>query len=318
VTGLPLDELDPAALPAHTVIVAAPAKVNPYLRVLGKRDDGFHDLETVVLPIDLADRLQVHAYADETFRTLSLSLDVTGEPGLAGRIPVDETNLVLRAARALAEDGGVRGFAEIVLEKRVPVAAGLGGGSADAAAVLRALNELWGLGRSDEKLRALGAGIGSDVPALLAGGPCLARGRGERVEAVAGAGLDLAVVAFPFGVSSADAFGWWDEDGAVTGPDPAAALSALARIAAGDADAGAVAAAFTNDLEPPVSRRHEASRRTIELLEAAAVPAFMSGSGPTVVGVLPSGEESRLEPDVERELEGVAGRPVGYARTLLR
>jgi 4-diphosphocytidyl-2C-methyl-D-erythritol kinase len=104
----------------------------------------------------------------------------------------------------------------------------------------------------------------------------------------------------------------------VTGPDPAAALSALARIAAGDADAGAVAAAFTNDLEPPVSRRHEASRRTIELLEAAAVPAFMSGSGPTVVGVLPSGEESRLEPDVERELEGVAGRPVGYARTLLR
>ena len=234
-TGLPLDELDPAALPAHTVIVSAPAKVNPFLRVLGRRDDGYHDLETIVQPIDLADRLQIHADADETFRTLSLSLDVTGDPGLAARVPMDESNLVLRAARALAGDGAIRGFAEIVLEKRVPVAAGLGGGSADAAAALRALNELWGLGRADDELRALGASVGSDVPALLAGGPCIARGRGERVERVAGARLDLVVVGFSFGVSTADAFRWWDEDGAVTGPDPESALSALARLAEGAA-----------------------------------------------------------------------------------
>jgi 4-diphosphocytidyl-2-C-methyl-D-erythritol kinase len=315
-TGLPLDELDPAALPAHTVIVSAPAKVNPLLRVLGRRNDGYHDLETIVLPIDLADRLQIHAYADESFRTLSLSLDVTGDPGLAARVPVDETNLALRAARALAEEGGVRGFAEIVLEKRVPVAAGLGGGSADAAAVLRALNELWELGRADHELRALGASVGSDVPALLAGGPCIARGRGERVERVAGARLDLVVVGFSFGVSTADAFRWWDEDGAVAGPDPEAALSALARLAGGAEDAEAVKTAFTNDLEAPVARRHEAIRDARERLAAAGVPAFMSGSGPTVVGVLPSGRGPSVDPDAEGDLEEIAGRPVRYARTL--
>lgn len=316
-TGLPLDELDPAALPAHTVIVAAPAKVNPFLRVLGKREDGFHDLETIVLPIDLADRLQVHAYADETFRTLSLSLDVTGEPSLAARVPMDETNLVLRAARALAEDGRVRGFAEIVLEKRVPVAAGLGGGSGDAAAVLRALNGLWGLGRSDQELRALGAGIGSDVPALLAGGPCVARGRGELVEPVGRLllRLDLVVVGFSFGVSTADAFGWWDEDGAISGPDPEAALAALARIGEDGADAAAVIEAFTNDLDAPVARRHGTIRDARERLAAAGIPAFMSGSGPTVVGILPVGPEPRLEPGVERDLEEISGRPVRYTRT---
>jgi 4-diphosphocytidyl-2-C-methyl-D-erythritol kinase len=313
--GLPLDELDPAALPAHTVIVSAPAKVNPFLRVLGRRDDGYHDLETIVLPVDLADRLQIHAYADESFRTLSLSLDVTGEAGLAARVPMDETNLVLVAARALAEEGGIRGFAEIVLEKRVPVAAGLGGGSGDAAAALRALNDLWGLGHGDDDLRALGAAVGSDVPALLAGGPCLARGRGERVDPVAGARLDLVVVGFTFGVSTADAFGWWDEDGAVTGPDPAQGVSALARIAAGEVDAEEAATAFTNDLEGPVVRRHADVRLVRERLEEAGVPSFMTGSGPTVVGILPSGPEPRLDPAVERSVEELSGRPVRYTAT---
>ena len=312
-TGLPLDELGPAGLPAHTVIVPAPAKVNPFLRVLGRREDGYHDLETIVLPIDLADRLQIHAYADETFRTLSLSLDVTGEALLAARVPLDETNLVLRAARALAEDGGIRGFAEIVLEKRVPVAAGLGGGSGDAAAALGALNQLWMLGRSDADLRARGAEIGSDVPALLVGGPCLARGRGELVERVAVPRLELVVVGFSFGVSTADAFGWWDEDGAVSGPEPGAAVSALQRVAAGAPEA---AAALTNDLEAPVARRHDAVRQARERLVAAGVPSFMTGSGPTVVGVLPLGQGRRLSPDAERDLERIAERPVRYTTTV--
>ncbi len=315
-TGLPLDGLDPAALPAHTVIVSAPAKVNPFLRVLGRRDDGYHDLETIVQPVDLADRLQIHAAADETFRTLSLSLDVTGDPGLAARVPVDESNLVLRGARALAGHGAIRGFAEIVLEKRVPVAAGLGGGSADAAAALRALNELWGLGRADDELRALGASVGSDVPALLAGGPCIARGRGDRVERVAGARLDLVVVGFSFGVSTADAFRWWDEDGSVTGPDPESALSALSRLAEGAADARLAATAFTNDLEAPVARRHDDVRKVRDRLDEAGVPSFMSGSGPTIVGLLAAKPQPRLDPVVERAVEEIAGRPVRYAATI--
>jgi 4-diphosphocytidyl-2C-methyl-D-erythritol kinase len=105
----------------------------------------------------------------------------------------------------------------------------------------------------------------------------------------------------------------------VTGPEPEPALSALRRIAAGDEAviAGpAAAAAFTNDLEAPVVRRHGDVRMVRERLAAAGVPAFMSGSGPTVVGVLPSGREPRLDLDVERDLEEIAGRPVRYARTL--
>ena len=224
---------------------------------------------------------------------------------------------ILRAAHALAEAGDVRGFAEVVLEKLVPVAAGLGGGSADAAAALRALNDLWGLGRTDEQLRAVGAAIGSDVPALLLGGPCLARGRGERVEPVAAPRLDLVVVGFSFGVSTADAFRWWDEDGGVTGPGPDGFLAALERRAEGPARAGPedLAAVLHNDLEGPVAARHPAVRQARERLEAAGVPAVvMTGSGPTMVGVLPSA--GPLDPEVERGLEDIAGRPVRYAASL--
>src|SRR6185503_6827986 len=117
------------------------------------------------------------------------SLEATGDTGLLARVPLDETNLILRAAHALAVAGEVRGFAEFVLEKRVPVAAGLGGGSADAAAALRVLNRLWALGMPDDELHAVGATVGSDVPALLMGGPCVARGRGERVELAAAPGV---------------------------------------------------------------------------------------------------------------------------------
>src|SRR5207253_1673790 len=149
-------------------------------------------------------------------------------------------NLVLRAARALAEAGDVRGFAELVLDKRVPVASGLGGGSADAAAVLGALNSLWSLGLERGRLLEIAAMVGSDVPALLVGGPVLARGRGERVAPAPVASLDLALVTFSFGVGTADAFAWWDEDGGRTGPDPAAALAALARGGTAGPAAGAL------------------------------------------------------------------------------
>src|SRR6266542_111855 len=138
-------------LPSNTVEVEAPAKVNPFLRVLGLREDGYHDLETLILPVSLADVVRVHAYADPSmFRTLSLGLDVTGEPSLTRGVPVDETNLAMRAAMALAEDVQPKGFADSVIDKWIPAAAGLGGGSSDAAAVLRALNGLWSAGLDEE------------------------------------------------------------------------------------------------------------------------------------------------------------------------
>src|SRR5437016_10219566 len=152
--------------PAH-------AKLNVFLRVLGRRADGYHEIESLIVPVSLADDVTVRLDPE-------LRLSVRGE--LADSVPLDEDNLVVRAARVLAATGGVDAGADIELEKRIPVAAGLGGGSADAAAALLALNELWGCGLEAGELLACGAKVGSDVPALLAGRPVLARGRGEGVE----------------------------------------------------------------------------------------------------------------------------------------
>ena len=301
-------------VPPHTLIVPAPAKVNLFLRVLGRRDDGYHELETLMVPMGLADRLRVHAFADSgVFRSLSVTLELAGDPEYLAGVPFDESNLVLRAAAALSEAaGGIRGFAEFVLDKRVPAAAGLGGGSGDAAAALTTLNALWNLGLGDEELGRVGAQVGSDVPALLAGRPVVARGRGERVEAAVVARLALVLVTFSFGVSTADAFGWWDEDGGQTGPDPAGALAALRPGAFGDGGLASLAALLRNDLEKPVAGRHPAVHEVKERLHRAGVPvAVMSGSGPTVVGILPP-DTRRLGAQAERDLERIAGRPVLY------
>jgi 4-diphosphocytidyl-2-C-methyl-D-erythritol kinase len=265
----------------RTVRVVAPAKVNLFLRVLGRRPDGYHELETAVLPISLADRLDITAEAGPA---LELSLEVSGTAELVDGVPGDRTNLVARAAAALAERSGVGGSAAIRLEKRVPSAAGLGGGSADAAATLRALNDLWGCGLDDDGLRQVAAAVGSDVPALLGPGPCLARGRGERVEPIQARPLQWRLVTAPFGVRTADAFRWWDEDGPGPGPDPADTLAAAI-----DDDVHALGRLLSNDLEEPVARRHpEVRAARDELLAAGAVAAVMCGSGPTVAGLFPS------------------------------
>jgi 4-diphosphocytidyl-2-C-methyl-D-erythritol kinase len=270
--------------------VEARAKVNLFLRVLGRRRDGYHDLETLIVPISLADRLKIHASAGQAeFKTLSFSLDVLGERSLVAGVPVDESNLVLRAASALAAEAGVTGFADIELEKLIPVAGGLGGGSADAAAVILALNDLWDLGLPDRSLREIAALVGSDVPALLAGGAVLAQERGELIEKVEVPSYEWAIVPFPFGVNTAHSFAWWDEDGGVTGEDPAATLAA-----ARSGDSFELGPLLSNDLEAPVFRRHPEVRDAKErLLDAGAAGAVMCGSGPTVAGLVPAG--SRID-----------------------
>jgi 4-diphosphocytidyl-2-C-methyl-D-erythritol kinase len=268
------------------LVVDARAKVNLFLRVLGRRPDGYHELETLIVPITLADRLELHAHAGPgDFRTLSFSLAVRGEQHLIKGVPNDESNLVARAVARLAEAAGVRGFADVLLEKRIPPAAGLGGGSADAAATLLALNDLWELGLSGESLIEVASSVGSDVPALLAGTGVLARGRGELVERVDVPAYEWAIVPLPFGVSTADAFGWWDEDRGPSGPDPRSVL-----LAAEAGDVMALGPMLFNDLEEPVCRRHPEVREAKDrLLDAGAAGAIMCGSGPTVAGLLPPG-----------------------------
>jgi 4-diphosphocytidyl-2-C-methyl-D-erythritol kinase len=279
-----LDEPPGSASARGVTVALARAKLNPFLRVLRRRDDAYHELETLILPISLTDRLEVHAASDLVrFETLALQLDVSGDPELIAGVPQDESNLILRAAVVLADATGVRGFADFLLEKRIPAAAGLGGGSADAAATLRVLNELWGCGLGEDALRDLGASVGSDVPALLGGGAWLASGRGERLEPVVVKPQRWRLITFSFGVPTGDAYGWWDEDGGGTGPDPAPIVSA-----AEGGDPSVLGGLLFNDLEAPVIRRHpEVGLAKRRLLAAGALGAVMCGSGPTVAGLLP-------------------------------
>ena len=177
-------------------MLRTPAKVNLALEILGKREDGYHEISTVLQAIDLFDRLTVEDAAD-----LSLA---TTDPAL----PVDDGNLVVRAARALGAAAGVRRGARIALDKRIPVAAGLGGGSSDAAATLVALNRLWGLRWSAGRLGELAVGLGMDVPFFLGRGRALATGRGERLEPLPGDGGYALVLTNPnFPLSTRESYG---------------------------------------------------------------------------------------------------------------
>ena len=172
------------------VRAVAPAKLNLALAVLGRRGDGYHEIDSLAATLDLADEL---ALSDAGRRSIAYA----GESGRPVSIETDE-DIVLRAWLALADrvDGVPDGGAVRVV-KRIPVAAGLGGGSADAAAFLRAANALWGLGLDRDALIEIGASVGSDVPACLVGGLVRMRGRGERVEALANVeGSDLRAVLF--------------------------------------------------------------------------------------------------------------------------
>jgi 4-diphosphocytidyl-2-C-methyl-D-erythritol kinase len=290
--------------PMPTTTAIAPAKINLFLRVLGRRSDGYHDLESVLVPISLADGLQIHAASDPgEFRTLSFSLEVSGEPDSVRGVPVDESNLVLKAAKALADRVGVRGFADIHLKKRIPPAAGLGGGSSDAAATLRALNDLWGAGLGDDELMEIAAEVGSDVPAMLRGGAVLIGGRGERVVEQSTSPLSGVLATFDFGVRTGDAYGWWDSDGGTTGPDPRPLLESVS------GPVEVLGPILFNDLEEPVVRRHPQIGRVKEaLLRGGAIGALMAGSGPTVFGLLSPGTE--LELNARREVVELSGRSV--------
>jgi 4-diphosphocytidyl-2-C-methyl-D-erythritol kinase len=155
-------------------VLRAAAKVNLTLEVLGKRADGYHEIATVMQAVDLSDRITL-----DDADALELRSD-------SATVPSDASNLAWRAAAALREAARIETGVRIAVDKRIPVAAGLGGGSSDAAAVLIGLNRLWRLQWSIERLDEVAATLGSDVPFFLRGGAALARGRGEKVEALKG------------------------------------------------------------------------------------------------------------------------------------
>ena len=254
----------------RTIRRDAHAKINLFLRVLSTREDGYHEIESLVVPISLADRVVVRP-AEE------LRVEIAGEPALSP----GGLNLALVAALALADACADAAGALVEIEKRIPVAGGLGGGSADAAATLLALNELWGCEADVATLEEIGGRIGSDVPAMLSGEPVLMSGRGERLAPAEVPPFHWVLVRFRFGVRSPDAYRWWDEDGTGTGPDPDRLLAAAT---AGDAEA--LGPLLFNDLERPVAARDpEIGEAARDLIESGALGAVMSGSGSSVIGL---------------------------------
>ena len=157
----------------NVISLKAPAKVNLFLEILGKRDDGFHEIETIMQEIDLADSLQF----EETQEGVTLECNDKN-------IPANQDNLVCKAANLILEECGIKKGVLINLEKNIPVGAGLGGGSSDAATTLKALNSLWKVGLNNEELMEFAAKLGSDIPFFINGKTALCRGRGELITPV--------------------------------------------------------------------------------------------------------------------------------------
>lgn len=173
---------------SNPISLSAPAKINLTLAILGRRPDGYHEIESWIAKIDWCDRLTIASSSE-----LSLTLQGDGQG-----VPADDSNLVLRAAQAMAAEAGHPPDAAITLDKRIPVGAGLGGGSSDAAAAFMGLNQLWSLGWTTPRLSEVAARIGSDVPLFVGEAPAaVIRGRGERVEALANSWKGWLVIVVP-------------------------------------------------------------------------------------------------------------------------
>lgn len=274
-----------------SLTVFSPAKVNLYLRIIGKRPDGYHELETVMLPLDFGDEIVLES------RTAGLTLECDN-PSL----PTDDSNLALRAAKALSEALVVKHGAKLSLKKRTPLAAGLGGGSSNAAAVLTGLDRLWGLGAPPEKLHAVAASMGSDINFFLSGGAALCLGRGEKIKAIP-CKLSAAVLLVNpgFGISTKWAYENWARavpvEAGLTAHPPEVSL--LLRALAED-DLAGVSQCLFNSLEAPSVRKFPVLELIKKVMrDGGAAGALMSGSGATVFGLFAS------EPAAEKSAQRV-------------
>jgi 4-diphosphocytidyl-2-C-methyl-D-erythritol kinase len=306
-------------VPTGSVTVRVPGKVNLYLSVGDTRDDGYHELTTVFHAVSLLDEVTVRN-AD------MLSVRMVGEGSQGpGALPTDERNLAWKAAELMAEHVGRAPDVAITIEKSIPVAGGMAGGSADAAAVLVAMNSLWELGVPRRDLHALAARLGSDVPFALHGGTALGTGRGEELATVLARNTFHWVLAFADGGLSTPAVfaeidrlrasGERNLPPALDDPEPL-----LAALASGDP--AKLAPLLGNDLQPASLTLDPGLRRTLRAgVEAGALAGIVSGSGPTCAFLCASATSAV---DVGTELAGagvcrtvrVASGPVQGARVV--
>jgi len=305
-------------VPTGSITVRVPGKVNLYLAVGDRREDGYHELTTVFHAVSLLDEVTVRN-ADV------LSLEMVGEG--ADSLPTDERNLAWQAAELMAEHVGRAPDVAITVEKSIPVAGGMAGGSADAAAVLVAMNSLWELGVPRRDLHTLAARLGSDVPFALHGGTALGTGRGEELATVLARSTFHWVLAFADGgLSTPAVFAEIDrlresKDGDRSLPpaleDPEPVLAALA-----SGNPAALAPLLGNDLQPASLSLDPGLRRTLRAgTEAGALAGIVTGSGPTCAFLCASAASAV---DIGSELAGagvcrtvrVASGPVHGARVV--
>ena len=285
---------------SYAVRVSAYAKINLSLRVLGSRPDGYHEVRTIFQSIALHDTLTVRPRRGP----FALQCD---DPGC----PADKTNLVWRAAGHVWAASGRRGTmrdVEVRLSKRIPLQAGLGGGSSDAAAALRLFGSIWRV--KEPSLREIAVTLGADVPYFLDGGTVLGIGRGDVLYRLVDHPAAWVTLVVPsFGVGTADAYRWWDEIGGSKRPHPTAGR----RTASGLPDP-------SNDLQGPVAAHHPEITQIVRALrKAGAAHAAMSGSGSAVFGLFsrrPAAERAARALSKSSRALSAAGAP-GLRRVLV-
>ncbi|KRF19742.1 4-diphosphocytidyl-2C-methyl-D-erythritol kinase [Nocardioides sp. Soil797] len=295
------------------VSVRAPAKINLHLGVGPVRADGFHPLATAYQAISLFSTVTARP-AEEWSITCTASDDID-----VSSVPLDDSNLALRAARLLAEHGGVTTPVSLHIDKGIPVAGGLAGGSADGAAALLACDTLWGLRTPRAQLLELAGRLGSDVPFGLVGGSAAGHGRGEVVTELGDVGTyDWVVLTNPRGMSTPAVYAEFDEltDGQSI-PDPEIPAELIDALAAGDVRA--LAGSVGNDLQPASLRlRPELAEAMQAGLDASALAALVSGSGPTCLFLCEDTGHARQVADVLSAYGRavLASGPVSGARVL--
>ncbi|GBF11407.1 4-(cytidine 5'-diphospho)-2-C-methyl-D-erythritol kinase [Tepidibacillus infernus] len=257
----------------------APAKINLTLDVLGKRDDGYHEVEMIMTMVDLSDRILLEDLEDD-----QIILETN-----SGIIPNDERNLIYKAAHLLKSTYQIKKGVRVFLEKNIPVAAGLAGGSSDAAATLRGLNRLWNLHLTSNELMELGGKIGSDVPFCVVGGTALVKGRGEKVTPIVSPPPGWAILAkLPISVSTADIYGALNWQDIKEHPNTDQMIIALK-----DHNFDGITKNLFNVLEEVTFRLYPSVKYLKEQIEGfGADGVLMSGSGPTVFALV--NKESRL------------------------
>ncbi|MGI5922286.1 MAG: 4-(cytidine 5'-diphospho)-2-C-methyl-D-erythritol kinase [Syntrophomonadaceae bacterium] len=269
------------------LVVPAPAKINLTLDVLGKRQDGYHELETVMHQINLADRI--------CLKKAPAGIRITSN---SQSIPLDKHNLAYQAAEYILNHFQIKEGISIHIEKVIPIGAGLAGGSTDAAAVLRGIKRLYALPESDDEIIKMAAAIGSDVPFCVQGGTAIARGRGEILKPLnSGWKLSLVLVKPNFEISTAAVYSALDLSRVKLRPDNRAFLDAWKNC-----DIIGVASNMVNVLESVSIKKHpEINLIKHHLIQLGALNALMSGSGPSVFAVFAQPEQARRAYEVIRQ-----------------